>query len=200
MQSAAAEQVIALAARMGIVRARDVAALGIAPACLSRLVQKGALRRVGRGLYVLAEAEPSQHQSLAEVAKRVPHGVVCLLSALQFHELTTQAPFEVWLAIPRGSWRPTIAYPPLRVLRFSRESWQAGVEVHVIEGVEVKVYCPPKTVADCFKYRNKFGLDVAIEALRDCREQRKCRPADLWRFAQICRVGSVMRPYLEAML
>jgi len=161
-------------------------------------VQQGKLERVGRGLYALPEADPSAQRSLAEVAKRVPQGVVCLLSALQFHELTTQAPFQVWLAIPRGTWRPSIDYPPVRVLPFSPACWQTGVEVHLIEGVEVKVYCPAKTVADCFKYRSKLGLDVAIEALRDCRGQRKCRPADLWRFAEICRVSSVMRPYLEA--
>jgi len=200
MQVSSAEQVLQLIGRLGIVRPRDLAPYGVTRSCLTRLVRQGRLQRVGRGLYVLPEADLTPQHALAEVAKRVPQGVVCLLSALQFHDLTTQAPFEIWLAIPRGSRLPRLDYPPLRVLRFSRASWQAGIEAHVIEGVEVKVYCPAKTVADCFKFRNQVGLDVAIEALRDCRDKRSCTPVELWHYAQICRMESVMRPYLEATL
>jgi predicted transcriptional regulator of viral defense system len=153
---------------------------------------------VGRGLYVLPDADVSEHHSLAEASKRVPHGVVCLLSALRFHNLTTQSPSEVWLAIGSKAWRPQVDYPRLRFVRFSDRALEAGVEEHSIEGVLVRVYSPAKTVADCFKYRNKIGLDVALEALRDCRRERKCSNDELWRYAKICRVANVMRPYMEA--
>jgi predicted transcriptional regulator of viral defense system len=125
--------------------------------------------------------------------------VVCLLSALRFHDLTTQAPFEIWLAIGEKAWRPRMKYPPLRIVRFSMAALGAGIEKHQIEGVTVHVYTPAKTVADCFKYRNKIGLDVAIEALRECWRARRCTMDDLWHFAGICRVRNVMRPYLEAL-
>jgi predicted transcriptional regulator of viral defense system len=200
MPSSRTQQVLELARQAGLVRPRDLAAQGIARTYLSRLVEKGLLQRVGRGLYAPAERDVSAQHTLAQVCKRVPQGVICLLSALQFHGLTTQAPSEVWLAIPRRSRRPSIKYPPLRVLRFSPACMEAGVEVQRVEGVEVRVFSAAKTVADCFRYRNKYGLDVAIEALRDCREQDKCSPADLWRYAVACRVSSVMRPYLEATL
>jgi predicted transcriptional regulator of viral defense system len=133
-----------------------------------------------------------------EVAKRVPKAVACLLTALRFHELTTQAPFEVWIALPRGAWRPRLEYPQLRVLRFSGASLAEGIETHVIQGVPVKVYNPAKTVADCFKYRNKFGLDVALEALRECWREKKTTIDELNRYAEVCRVRNVMRPYLES--
>jgi predicted transcriptional regulator of viral defense system len=128
----------------------------------------------------------------------VPKGVVCLLSALRFHELTTQAPFEVWLAIGEKAWRPRVDYPPLRVVRFSAAALASGVEQHQIEGVTIPVFSPAKTVADCFKYRNKIGLDVAIEALRECWGSRRCTMDDLWKYAKVCRVQNVMRPYLES--
>jgi predicted transcriptional regulator of viral defense system len=124
--------------------------------------------------------------------------VVCLLSALQFHDLTTQAPFQVWLAIDRKAWLPKEPRLPIRIVRFSGPALEKGIEEHIIEGVSVKVYNPAKTVADCFKYRNKIGLDVALEALRDCRRERKCTNYDLWEYAKICRVANVMKPYLEA--
>ena len=129
----------------------------------------------------------------------MPKGVVCLLSALSFHELTTQAPFEVWLAIGEKAWRPRLEYPPLRIVHFSKTALNTGVQEHQIEGVNVHVYSPAKTVADCFKYRNKIGLDVAIEALRECRQARHCTMDDLWHYAGICRVRNVMRPYLESL-
>jgi predicted transcriptional regulator of viral defense system len=135
-----------------------------------------------------------------EVAKLAPQAVVCLLSALRFHDLTTQSPFDVWIAIDRKAWRPRIDYPPLRVFRFSGAALTEGVETHSIDGVRVRVYSPAKTVADCFKYRNKIGLDVALEALRDTWRSRRATMDDLVRFSRICRVGHVMRPYLDSLL
>lgn len=136
--------------------------------------------------------------TMAEASKRVPHGVVCLLSALRFHELTTQSPFEVWLAIGEKARLPKLDYPPLRTVRFSGDALAFGIEEHKAEGVDVRVYSPAKTVADCFKYRNKIGLDVAIEALRDCLRQRKATMDELWNAAKVCRMSKVMRPYLES--
>ena len=193
------ERVLELARRHGILRARDMEASGVHPECVRRMCRKGLLRRVGRGLYALPETEPSAHHGLALVSKRTPQAVGCLLTALQFHEIGTQAPFEVWIALERRMARPRIDYPPLRVMRFSGPALSEGIEEHEVEGVCVRVYCPAKTVADCFKYRNKIGLDVALEALREGLRQRKCASDDLWRFAKVCRVTTVMRPYMEAM-
>ena len=184
--------------RKGVLRPRDLDPFGIPRVYLQRLCEQGLLRRVGRGLYLSANAELTEHHTLAEACRRVRHGVVCLLSALRFHELTTQAPFEIWMAIDGKAWRPRADWPVMRFVRFSGAALTEGIEEHRIEGVTVKVYTPAKTVADCFKYRNKIGLDVALEALRDCRQQRKCSNDDLWRYAKICRVANVMKPYLEA--
>jgi len=192
------QQILEIVAEAGVLRPRDLDAHGIPRIYLSRLCERGLLDRVGRGLYVLPDADVSEHHTLAEAGKRVPHGVVCLLSALRFHGLTTQSPSEVWLAIANKAWRPQVDYPPLRFVRFSERTLEAGVEEHSIEGVLVRIYNPAKTVADCFKYRNKIGLDVALEALRDCRRQRRCTNDELWHYAKICRVANVMRPYMEA--
>lgn len=192
------DKVIELVRRLGVARPRDLDARGMPSTYLHRLARQGVLERVGRGLYRIAGEGVSERQSLAEVCKRVPHGVVCLLSALQFHELTTQSPFEVWLAIDVKARRPKLTYPPLRVVRFSKEALAQGVTTHDVDGVEVRVYDAAKTVADCFKYRNKIGLDVALEALQDYRRQRKSMDK-LWRYAEVCRVAKVMRPYVEAM-
>ena len=181
-----------------MIRPKELDRYGIPRRYLYRLEQDGKLQRVGRGLYALPDAEPSENRSLAEAAKRVPTGVICLLSALRFHELTTQAPFEVWMAIGQKAWRPRVEYPPLRVVRFSGAALREGIEERVIEGVRVPVYSPAKTVADCFRYRNKIGLDVAIEALRECLRARRCNRNDLWHYAGVCRVQNVIRPYLEA--
>jgi predicted transcriptional regulator of viral defense system len=194
------ERVLELVQQSGVLRSRDLDALGIPREVLRRMCARGLLYRVGRGLYVRPDADVTESHTLAEAAKAVPHGVVCLLSALCFHGLTSQAPFEVWMAIAEKAWHPRTVYPPLRAMRFSASALQAGIEVHDIEGVAVRVYSPAKTVADCFKYRNKIGLDVALEALHDCREQNKCTETDLWQYAQVCRVARVMRPYLEATL
>lgn len=199
MKSAISDEIVKVARRNGVLRPRDLEARGIARKHLSLLCNEGILKRVGRGLYVCADAETSANIGLAQVAKQVPHGVVCLLSALQFHNIGTQSPFEVWLAIDRKAWRPQIDYPPIRIMRFSDKALTEGIEKHEIERVAVKIYSPAKTVADCFKYRNKIGLDVAIEALRDCRGSKRCTNADLWKYAKVCRVTKVMKPYLEAL-
>lgn len=194
------EKILQLARERGILRSRDLTPFGIRREWLGRLVNEGRLVRIAPGLYSLADADFGQHQALVEAAVRVPNAVVCLLTALRFHEIGMQDPFEVWLAIDRKARLPRIDYPPLRIVRFSGEPLTAGVEEHVIGGVTVQVYCPAKTVADCFKYRNKIGLDVAMEALRECLRQRKCTVDDLWHYAEVCRVINIMRPYLEAMV
>lgn len=193
----AERQIVKLARRKGLLRARDLRPLAIPRRHLARLVAEGVLLRSGRGLYALADAAASEHRSLAEVCARVPAGVVCLLSALRFHGLTTQNPWEVWLAITPASRKPRIDHPPVRVVRFSGPAFTEGVEYHRIDGIAVKIYSPAKTVADCFKYRNKIGVDVAIEALRDAWSKRAATADQLWQFAKVCRVTNVMRPYLE---
>lgn len=192
------KQVLDLARKVRILRVQDLADKGIHPEHLRRLHQKGQLVRIGRGVYMLPNVSISENFSLAEVAKKAPRGIICLLSALRFHDIGTQSPSEVWIAVDRKAARPQISTPRLRVMRFSDLAFSAGVETHKIDGVDVRVYSPAKTVADCFKYRNKIGLDVAIEALRECRRSRKCTSDDLWKYAKICRVANVMRPYLEA--
>ena len=190
-------QVLEMARRAGAVRPRDVTAAGLPREYLSQLHRAGVLDRVGRGLYVAHESEISEHQSLLEACLRVPHGVIALLSALRFHDLTTQAPFEIWMAIDVKSRRPDEPSLPLRIVRFSGKAFTEGIETHLIDSVTIRVYHPAKTIADCFKYRNKIGIDVAIEALRDGWRQRKVTMDDLWRYAAICRVTNVIRPYLE---
>jgi predicted transcriptional regulator of viral defense system len=140
----------------------------------------------------------TENSSLAEVAKRLPHAVVCLISALSYHEITTQIPHEIWLTIPRGSWRPDVEYPPLNLTYVSGPAYSFGIQEHVINGVAVKIYSPAKTVADCFKFRNKVGLDVAIEALREAWRSRKVTMDELVEAAGVDRVSKIMRPYLEA--
>ncbi len=200
MSDSRQEQVLKLVRAAGALRPRDLAAAGIPRTYLQRLLEAGLLDRPSRGLYTVTGAEPQLNQSLAEACKRVPHGVVCLLSALRFHELTTQAPFEVWLALEEKARQPRLEYPPLRIVRFSGSAWEEGVEKHQVGGVPVQVYGPAKTVADCFKYRNKIGLDVALEALRDCWRKRRASMDGLWRAARACRMTNVMRPYLEALV
>ena len=192
------EQVLDLARKAKILRVQDLSEKGIHPEHLRRLYQRGLLVRLGRGVYMLPNASISANFSLAEVAKKVPRGIICLLSALRFHEIGTQSPFEVWIALDRKAARPRVDNPRLRVMRFSEAAFYSGVDSHKIDGVTVRLYCPAKTVADCFKYRNKIGIDVALEALRECRRRRKCNFDDLWKYAKICRVANVMRPYLEA--
>jgi predicted transcriptional regulator of viral defense system len=163
------------------------------------MTKAGALERVGRGLYVPAGAKITEHHTLAEASKRLPAGVICLLSALAFHGMTTQSPHEVWIAIDVKARKPKTDWPPMRVVRFSGRARTFGVEKHVIEGVDVMVTSRAKTVADCFKYRNKIGLDVALEALRDYLRKRGRSMDDLVHAAAACRVARVMRPYIESL-
>jgi predicted transcriptional regulator of viral defense system len=190
--------VLMLARERGVIRPRDLEERGIPRHLIYRLADRGELARVGRGLYAAAGAEISREHTLVEVARVVPDGVVCLLSALRFHELTTQGPAEVWLAIENKAWRPRGHAWPLRLVFMSGDAFRSGVEAHRIEGAEVKVYSAAKTVADCFKFRNKIGTDIAVEALRDFVQRFPDGSSDLWRFAGICRVRRVMAPYLEA--
>lgn len=191
-------RLVELVRRAGILRPRDLHAHSIPRLYLRMAVDQGAIVRVGRGLYVPRGAKPTEHHSLAQASKQVPNGVVCLLSALRFHDLTTQSPYKVWLAIGEKSRLPRPENPPLRIVRFSGKSLAYGVQDHRIEGVPVRVFSPAKTVADCFRYRNKIGLDVALEALRDCTRKRKATMDEIWKAARVCRVANVMRPYLES--
>ena len=193
-----ADRLLNLARQRGVLRPKDLAPLGIPRQTLARLHRRGVFERVGRGLYVLADAEVSEHHSLAEAARRVPHGVVCLLSALRFHDLTTQDPFDVWIAIENKARRPEPEAIPLRIVYVTGEAFTHGARTHNVEGVEVKIYGAAKTVADCFKYRSRVGLDVAIEALRDYRQSDGFDADALWQAAKVCRVSTVIRPYLEA--
>jgi len=186
--------------RHGIIRARDLDPLGIPRSTLKRLTDRGEIERLGRGLYTVPGAIESEHRSLLEASKRVPSGVVCLLSALQFHEIGTQMPFEVWMAIGNKDRLPRPERLPLRIVRFSEVSLAHGVVSHRIEGVRVRITSPAKTVVDCFKYRHKIGLEVALEALREGWQDRRFSIDELWAAAHLCRVQSVLRPYLEAIV
>ena len=185
--------------RKGIVRPRDLEALGIPREYLLRLYRQGKLSRTGRGIYTLPDAAVTERHSYAEVSKRVPESILCLLSALAFHEIKTQSPAAVWIALGKGARKPAILSPSLRVVRLTEPSLSEGVEKHAVEGVPVRVYSAAKTVADCFKFRNKIGLDVAIEALKDSLRQKKATINDIYRYAKICRVSNVIRPYMEAL-
>ena len=192
------QQVLRLARARRLLRARDVTRQGLPTIALTRLVQAGKLERVARGLYGLPGAAISEHRSLAEVSARVPKGVVCLLSALRVHEIGTQAPFEVWIAIPQHMVTPRLDQPAIRVVRMADVALAEGVERLHIDGIDVPVFNAARTVVDCFRFRNKIGLDVALEALRDGWSQRKFTLDDLWRYATTGRVANVMRPYIEA--
>ena len=183
----------------GIVRPREIEAIGVPREYLIRLYRQGKLGRTGRGIYTLPDAAVTERHSYAEVAKRVPEAVLCLLSALAFHEITTQSPASVWIALGKGARKPAIPSPSLRVVRLTEPSLSEGIEKRPVEGVTVRVYSAAKTVADCFKFRNKIGLDIAIEALKDCLRQKKATVNEIYRYAKICRVSNVIRPYMEAL-
>jgi len=192
-------RILEIMKQQSTLRPRDLDTYDIPRVYLNRLHKLGRVTRVGRGLYMLPEADITEHHTLVEASQRVPKGVVCLLSALRFHGLTTQSPSEVWMAIDNKAHAPQVDYPPLRLVHFSGAALTTGIEEKEIEGVPVKIYNPAKTVADCFKFRHKIGSDVAIEALKDCLRQRCCSYNDLWQYAQVCRVTQVMKPYLEAL-
>jgi predicted transcriptional regulator of viral defense system len=183
----------------GMLRLKDFMAEGIGPETLARLVREEAVVRPARGLYQLPDTQLEAAHMLAEAAVLVPKGVVCLTSALQYHELTLQMPSAVWMAIERTAWRPKIDYPRIRFVRFTGAALTEGVERHRVETIEVPITDPARTIVDCFRYRAKVGLDVAMEGLREGLRRRRCTPDDLWHYARKARVWSVMRPYVEAM-
>jgi predicted transcriptional regulator of viral defense system len=193
------QRVLALAAHQGLLRASHLQELGIARVVLTRLTASGELERVGRGVYRLPGTQGAEHESLATIAVKVPQAVFCLLTALQIHGLTTQLPRQVWIAMPQGSHAPKMDHPPIKMVQFSGDAYVQGIEVVQADQVALRVYGVAKTVADCFKHRNTVGLDVALEALKETLSTRKASADDLWRFAKVCRVANVMRPYLEAL-
>lgn len=185
--------------RKVVLQPRDFARAGLHPEQVRRLVQAGQLDRAGRGRYLLAGAAVPEDIGLALVATAVPAAVVCLLTALRVHGIGTQAPREIWIAVDRRAAKPRIDYPPIRVVRFSGRALTFGIEAREIGGTPVRIYSPAKTVADCFKYRNKIGLDVALEALKEGLRLKRFTRDELWTAAGVCRVSRVLRPYLEAL-
>jgi predicted transcriptional regulator of viral defense system len=192
------QKAIELVQKAGIARTKEFEKHGISRTDLQRLKERGVVERVGRGLYTLPSAVLTERHSLAEATRRVPGGVICLLTALRFHELTTQNPFQVWIAIDQKAWRPKGKGVKLRIVHLSGRSFSEGIEEHDVAGVTVRIYSAAKTVADCFKFRNKVGLDVAVEALREYRKSHRKELGELWRFAEANRVARVIRPYIEA--
>ncbi len=182
-----------------VLRSRDLEQRGLARSRIREAMDAGGIERVGRGLYALSGAEPSEHHSLVQVVKRVPHAAICLLSALRFHDLTSQNPHEVWIAIGPKDRRPTLDYPPLKVVRYGDERFEIGLEDHQVEGTRVRVYSVARTIVDLFSYRNKVGLDVALEALSEGWKSRRFTLAEINRIAGLCRMRTVMKPYLESL-
>jgi predicted transcriptional regulator of viral defense system len=194
-----AQKLLALIKQKSVIRSRDVERAGIPRHYLQRLVDRGKLRHVERGLYSASDISSSEYMSFLQVGHKAPRAVVCLLSALRFHEIGTQIPSEVWIAIDVKARAPKIEYPPTRVVRFSGAALRFGVEERRVDGELIRVYNPAKTVADCFKFRHKIGTDVALEALRECYRQKKASMNELWEAAKVCRVANVMRPYMESL-
>ncbi len=185
--------------KVGIARSKDLERAGVSRTQLGRLVERGEVERMGRGLYTLAGAQRDERADLAEAVRRVPGGVVCLLSALRFHGLTTHDPYEVWMAVSHKAWRPAEAHPPLRLVFLSGRAHDAGIESHDVNGVGVRVFGAAKTVADCFKFRNKIGIDVAIEALQEFRRLHPSALASVGHYARVDRVARVIQPYLDSL-
>lgn len=188
-----------LVTRRAVIRSKDFDAQGIPRAYLRRLVQAGQLERVSRGIYNSGLSGTTEHQTLLEVCHKVPHAVVCLSSALRFHNLTTENPFEVWIALRRGAWAPKSVYPPVRVVWMSGPALEFGIEEHKVKGGTLRIYSPAKTVADCFKFRTRVGLETAIQALRESFREKRATMDQLWEAAKVCRVANVMRPYMESL-
>ena len=192
--------VLRLARNRGLLHARDIATIKAPTVVLTRLVRAGKLERAARGVYALAGNQGSAQRTLAEVTLRAPRGVICLLTALRVHEIGTQSPFEVWLALPPGVAAPQFEFTQVRIVRLSGDSLTAGIDRIKIDGVSVPVFSPAKTISDCFKFRNKIGLDIALEALREGWRERKASMDELSHYAKVNRVDNVMRPYLEALV
>lgn len=184
----------------GILRTSQALQAGIHPGTLYAMRDSGKLEVISRGVFRLSDIPPLGNPDLVTVASRVSQGVICLISALAFHKLTTQIPHEVHVALRRGAEEPRVDYPPLKTYRFTGEAFTAGMDIHDLDGIGVRIYSPEKTLADCFKFRNKVGLDTVIEAIRFYRERKKIKVDDLMRYASVCRVNKTMRPYLEAIL
>lgn len=184
----------------GILRTAQALRAGIHPGTLYTMRDSGMLEVVSRGVYRLSSISPLGNPDLVTVATRIPGGVICLISALSFHELTTQIPHEIHVALPRGAEEPRLDHPPIKTYRFTGNAFTEGIQIHKLDEVSVNVYSPEKTLADCFKFRNKIGLDTAVEAIRLYRERRSIRVDDLMHYAEICRVKKIIRPYLEALL
>lgn len=199
MSTSSQKRVLRMARQKRLFRLSEATAAGIHPEYIRRMMRQGQLHRVGRGLYAFSQLEPTEHHTLAEVAKRVPKGIFCLLTALRFHGFGTQNPREVWVAVDRRAGTPRIDFAPIRVVRTSNLASNEGVETHDFEHVRVRITSPARTVAECFKFRNKIGIDVAVEALRDFRRQRKSSPDELWHHAKRLRVAQVMRPYWDSL-
>ena len=193
------EKVLKLTRKLGVLRPRDLKSIGVPRTYLKQLIERDKLLKTGRGLYVQTDAPTTENHSLAEAAKRSPKGVICLVSALRFHGLTTENPAEVWIAIPRGARPPKSATPVLRVVTLSGEMMTKGIKRHVIQSVSVPIYCVAKTVADCFRFRNRIGVNIAVEALRDAWQGKKATSEELWHYAKVCRVLNVMRPYFDSL-
>jgi predicted transcriptional regulator of viral defense system len=194
------EHVGAIVQKQTLVRSKELKGLSVSRSHLWNLAKAGKIERVGRGLYRAKETPISANETLLEVAKRVPLGVLCLSSALRYHELSTENPFEVWLAIKRGAWSPKLDNPSVRVVHFSEAAFEFGIETHSVDGGTLRVYSPAKTVADCFKFRSKIGMETAIQALRSAYREKKASMDQLWRAAKVCRVVNVMRPYMESLV
>jgi predicted transcriptional regulator of viral defense system len=194
-----ADRLAQIVQQQPVIRPKDLAQWGIPSNYLGRFVRAGKLERVGRGLYSSVQTSPTENRTLLEVCKKIPQAVICLSSALRFHEFTTETPSQIWIALKQGSWTPRIEYPPVRVVRFSGASLDFGVKEYPVEGHKIRVYTPAKTVADCFKFRSAVGTELAIQALRACFREKKATMDELWAAAKICRVANVMRPYMESL-
>lgn len=194
------QQVIDFMSKRSVVRPRDLVAEGLPKDYLYQLAKEGLVEQLGRGLYQLPGSDISEWTSYVEVQRQVPKGVFCLLSALVFHQFTTQNPHELWVAIPNKAWRPQVDYPPVRYITMSGSALEQGIETHCIEGVDIKVYSAAKTVADCFKFRKRVGLDVAIEALKEGWRLKKFTMDELMHSAQVCRVTNIIQPYAETIV
>ena len=193
-------RILELAHRQRLLSAADLRSHGWSPQLLLKLHRTGQLQRVARGLYSLPDSEITEHQSLVEVCRRVPKAVVCLLSALQFHEIGTQLPHDVWISLPEGTQTPAIDYPSLRIVRLRGAAYSEGVETVMEHGSAIRIYSVAKTITDCFKFRHKVGLDVALEALKEAWRQGKLNLDEVTRYATINRVARVMQPYLETIV
>ncbi|HLB56362.1 MAG TPA: type IV toxin-antitoxin system AbiEi family antitoxin domain-containing protein [Coxiellaceae bacterium] len=194
------QRVLKLFRKTTTIRTSDLKEKDIPYSVLARMVSAGLLQKVSRGLYRQSNTQMSEKEEMVNIALRVPQAIFCLFTALQFHELTTQLPREIWIAMPQGSHKPKIDYPPLQMIQLTKKIYDVGIDTVIVDQVPIRIYNPAKTVVDCFKFRNKIGLDVALEALKDALHQKKVTSDELYYFAKIERVVKIILPYMEAML